>query len=77
MTPDKLIEQQASDSAAGVKPAALEAKAVKAGEPACAIPDTQGAQDAVLSTVIPGSIDDCQLGRALELLRHLPVLARN
>ena len=69
VTPDKLIEQQASDSAAGVKPAALEAKAVKAGEPACAIPDTQGAQDAVLSTVIP-------IVTGIKTLVHKPVLSQ-
>jgi carboxyl-terminal processing protease len=77
VTPDKVIEQRTIDKAAGVKPAALETKAVKASESACAMPDTLGAQDAALLMAIPGNSDDCQLGRAVELLRHLSVLARS
>src|SRR5258706_3541913 len=77
VTPDKVIEQWVADTAAGARPAALEAKAVKAGESACAMPDTLGSQNATLLKAIPGISDDCQLGRAVELLRHLPVLARS
>ena len=77
VTPDKVIEQAAIDTSAGVKPAALETKSVKAGESACSMPDTLDAQDAALLLAIPISSDDCQLGRAMELLRHLPVLARS
>jgi carboxyl-terminal processing protease len=72
VTPDKIIEQRA----AGAKPGAAEARVVK-GESACAMPETLGAQDAALLMAIPGNSDDCQLGRAMELLRHLPVLARS
>ncbi|MBI3527576.1 MAG: S41 family peptidase [Betaproteobacteria bacterium] len=77
VTPDKVIEQPAIDTAAGVKPAALDTKSVKASESACAMPEPFDAQDAALLLAIPGSSDDCQLGRAMELLRHLPVLARS
>ena len=77
VTPDKVIEQASIDTSAGVKPAALETKSVKAGESACSMPDTLDAQDAALLLAIPVSSDDCQLGRAMELLRHLPVLARS
>lgn len=77
VTPDTIIEHGAIDVAAGVKPAVPETKSVKAAEAACAMPDSLGTQDAALLTAIPGNSDDCQLGRAMELLRHLPVLARN
>ena len=78
LTPDKVIEQPAVDAAAGMKPVALETNAIKAGESAaCATPDAPGAQDAALLMAIPGNSDDCQLRRAMELLRHLPVLARS
>lgn len=77
VAPDMIIEQRAIDVAAGVKPAAPETKAVKAVESACAMPDSPGAQDAALLLAIPGSSDDCQLGRAMDLLRHLPVLTRS
>jgi carboxyl-terminal processing protease len=72
VTPDKIIEQRA----VATKQSA-EAKAVKAGESACAMPDAIGAQDAASLMAIAGSSDDCQLGRAMELLRHLRVLARS
>lgn len=77
VTPDKVIEQAAIDTAAGMKPAALETKSVKAGQSACAMPEPLDAQDAALLLAIPVSSDDCQLGRAMELLRHLPLLARS
>jgi carboxyl-terminal processing protease len=78
VTPDQVIDQLAIEPAAGVMPAALETKAVKAGESAaCATPDALGAHDAAQLLAIPGSSDDCQLGRAMELLHDLPVLARS
>jgi carboxyl-terminal processing protease len=77
VTPDKVIEQPGIDAAAGVTPAAVETKSVNAGESACAMPQPLDARDAALLLAIPVSSDDCQLGRAMELLRHLPVLARN
>ena len=78
VTPDQVIEQSVIDTAAGVKPTALESKSVKAGESAgCVTPGAPGTQDAALSRALPGSGDDCQLGRAMELLRRLPVLAHS
>lgn len=78
VVPDEVIEQPASDRTAAVKPAALEAKSVNVGESAvCAMQDVLGEQDLALLMAIPGTGDDCQLGRAMELLRHLPVLARS
>lgn len=78
VTPDELIEQVTIDTAAGVKPAAVKMKSVKLGESAaCAMLDVLGEQDAALLLAIPGNSDDCQLGRAVELLRHLPVFARS
>jgi len=77
VTPDKVIEQPGIDAAAGVTPAAVATKSVKAGESACAMPEPLDARDAALSLDIPVTSDDCQLGRAMELLRHLPVLARS
>ena len=77
VTPDHVIEQPAVDAVAGVKPAAPETKAVKAGDAACATAELFDAQDAALLLAVPGNSDDCQLGRAMELLRHLPLLARN
>jgi carboxyl-terminal processing protease len=72
VTPDKIIEQRAAGTKQGP-----EAKAVKAGESACAMPDAVGVQDADSLMAIAGNGDDCQLGRAMELLRHLRVLARS
>ena len=78
VTPDMIIEHGAIDMAAGVKPDVPETNAVKAAiESACAMPDPLGAQDAALLMAIPGNSDDCQLRRAMDLLRHLPVLARS
>ena len=76
VTPDKVIEQPGIDVAAGVKPAAPEAKSVKTGESSCAMPEPLDAQDAAQLLAIFGSTDDCQLGRAMELLHDLRVLAR-
>jgi carboxyl-terminal processing protease len=72
VTPDKVIEQRS----AGAKTGSAEAKVVK-GAPTCAMPETLAAQDAALLLAIPGNSEDCQLGRAMEMLRHLPVLARS
>ena len=76
VTPDKVIEQEGIDAAAGMTPAALETKSANAAGSACARAEPVDAQHAALLLAIPGSSDDCQLGRAMELLRHLPVLAR-
>lgn len=76
VTPDVIVEQPAIDTASGAKPAAVVAKSIKTGESACTMPESLGAQDAALLRAISGNSDDCQLGRAIKLLRHLPVLAR-
>ena len=76
VTPDKVLEQRAAETVAGVKPAALETKPLRAGEAACAV-DVLGAQDAASLMAIAGNSDDCQLARAVDLLRHLPVLTRS
>ena len=62
VTPDKVIERSG---------------AAEAADMACANTDSLSAQDAVLVMAIPGNGNDCQLVHALDLLRHLPILAHN
>jgi carboxyl-terminal processing protease len=62
VTPDKVIERNGGADAAVA---------------ACANADSLSAQDAALVMAIPGNGNDCQLVLALDLLRHLPLLARN
>ena len=77
VTPDKVIEQSTANAGVGVKPASLESNS-NAGNSACAAVGVHGQGDAALLALMPGNSDDCQLGRALDLLRHLPqLLARN
>ncbi|MBC8006437.1 MAG: S41 family peptidase [Prolixibacteraceae bacterium] len=76
VTPDVIFEQAAVDAASSVTPVAVIAKSTKTGEAACTMPESLGAQDAAILRAISGNVDDCQLGRAIKLLRHLPVLAR-
>ena len=75
VTPDVIVEQSAIDTASSMKPAVV-ARPIRTGESACTMPETLGAQDAALLRAISGSSEDCQLGRAIRLMQHLPVLAR-
>ncbi len=78
VTPDTVIDRGMKDVAAGTESTAAETKTVKAVDAAaCASPESVGTRDAALLMAIPGNADDCQLMRAVEFLRHLPVLARN
>lgn len=77
VTPDTIIDRGIKDGVAGAESIAAGTKPVKAVDAACTMPESVGAQDAALLMAIPGNSDDCQLMRAVEFLRHLPVLARN
>ena len=77
VTPDQVIEQSTANAAGGVKPASLESKSINAGDAACTAAGVLGPRDAALLAAMHGNRDDCQLGRAVDLLRHLPLLARN
>jgi carboxyl-terminal processing protease len=79
VTPDKVIDETVVDNAMpGVKAAALDAhSAGKAGGFACGLPKMSGARDAARGPALDGRGEDCQLERAVELLRRLPVLARS
>ncbi len=77
VTPDRVIDRGVADLAAGVEPVAEETKSAGVADATCAMPESLGAHDAALLAAIPGNNDDCQLGRAVELLRRLRVLARN
>ena len=77
VTPDKVIEQSTANASGGVKPASLESKSINAGDAACTAAGVLGPRDAALLAAMHGNSDDCQLGRAVDLLRHLPLLARN
>ena len=78
LIPDKIIDQPAVVTANDMKHVASQTNSEKADESktTCAASDLLGAQDAARLTAISENADDCQLGRALDLLRHLPVLAR-
>ena len=73
VTPDKVIEQSTASAALGVKPASLESKSINAGDAACAAAGLLGPGGAALLTAMAGNSDDCQLDRAVDLLRHLPL----
>ncbi len=74
LTPDKIIDQAAIDTVEGIKPAAHTATST-AAVGACGISaiEASAAPNAMLSAMRA----DCQLQRALDLLRHLPMLARS
>ena len=77
VTPDKVLEQSTANAAVGVKPASLELKSISAGDLTCTAAGVIGPGDAALLAAMPGNSDDCQLRRAMDLLRHLPLVARN
>jgi carboxyl-terminal processing protease len=76
LTPDKIIDQPAVAVATDLKAVVSETTADKAGKSnTCTAWDRLGAQDAALLNAISYNGDDCQLGRAMDLLRQLPALA--
>ena len=76
LTPDQIIDQPGVAVATNLKAVVSETTADMAGgSNTCAAWDMLGAQDAALLKAISDNSDDCQLGRAMDLLRQLPVLA--
>ena len=76
LTPDKTIDQPAVALATNLKNVVSETTTDKpGGSNTCAAWDMLGAQDAALLKAISDYGDDCQLGRAMDLLRELPALA--
>ncbi len=76
LTPDKTIDQPAVALAINLKDVVSETTTDKAGGPnTCAAWDMLGAQDAALLKATSDYADDCQLGRAMGLLRELTTLA--
>jgi carboxyl-terminal processing protease len=71
VAPDTLIDAAALDTASAIQPASHSPNAPAGPQSVCAtsvrLPDA----------LVPAVGDDCQLQRAVELLRHLPVLARS
>lgn len=71
VAPDTLIDTAALDAAGAIKPASHATNPPAVTQPVCA---TSGR---LPDALIPAGGEDCQLQRAVELLRHLPVLARS
>jgi len=71
VTPDTLLDQLAIDKVAGIKPAVHGTTPADTISLACAY----SAADVPVADAVVGS--DCQLLRAIELLRLLPVLTHS
>jgi carboxyl-terminal processing protease len=72
VTPDRIIEGPRSATVIAASAAVLEENGGDA-----ALCSTADSLRAAAATGQPGAGDDCQLVRALDLLRHMPVIARN
>jgi carboxyl-terminal processing protease len=76
LSPDQTIDQPTVAVATNLKAVVSETTADMAGgSNTCAAWDMLGARDAALLKAVSDNSDDCQLGRAMNLLRQLPVLA--
>ena len=71
VAPDTLIDAARLDAASAIKPASHSTSPASGRQPVCA------ASGRLPDALIPAVGEDCQLQRAVELLRHLPVLARS
>jgi carboxyl-terminal processing protease len=75
VTPDAVIDQLTIDAAGAIKPASHEPASAAVVPTACAA--SAGDASAVAAAMTSTLGEDCQLQRALELLLHLPILARS
>jgi len=73
VTPDAVIDPVASETSGTIKPASH--AAALPVQAACGL--STGNTSVVPDAKNPALADDCQLQRAVEMLRHLPVLARS